>query len=72
MPQDEDQAYRPYPGTHGTPWCNLQQLLKHLGVCPIIHVKEILGHERLDTTCRYYLGIDKELAKRAHKEYLNF
>jgi len=39
--------------------------------CPIIHVKEILGHERLDTTCRYYLGIDKELAKRAHREYLH-
>jgi len=39
--------------------------------CPIIHVKEILGHERLDTTCRYYLGIDKELAKRAHREYLS-
>jgi len=39
--------------------------------CPIIHVKEILGHERLDTTCRYYLGIDKELAKRAHGQYMN-
>jgi integrase/recombinase XerD len=38
--------------------------------CPIVHVKEILGHERLDTTCRYYLGVDKELAKRAHKEFL--
>lgn len=40
--------------------------------CPIIHVKEILGHERLDTTCKYYLGVDKELAKKAHREYLNF
>ncbi len=39
--------------------------------CPIVHVKEILGHERLDTTCRYYLGVDKELAKRAHREYLD-
>jgi integrase/recombinase XerD len=40
--------------------------------CPIIHVKEILGHERLDTTCKYYLGVDKALAKKAHREYLNF
>lgn len=39
--------------------------------CPLVHVKEILGHERLDTTCRYYLGVDKELAKKAHREYLN-
>jgi site-specific recombinase XerD len=40
--------------------------------CPIVHVKEILGHERLDTTCKYYLGVDKEKAKAAHKQYLNF
>jgi len=40
--------------------------------CPIVHVKEILGHERLDTTCRYYLGVDKEQAKKAHKQYLDF
>lgn len=40
--------------------------------CPIVHVKEILGHERLDTTCKYYLGIDRERAKRAHKKYLDF
>ncbi len=39
--------------------------------CPIVHVKEILGHERLDTTCKYYLGIDKELAKKAHGQYLD-
>jgi site-specific recombinase XerD len=39
--------------------------------CPIVHVKEILGHERLDTTCRYYLGVDKELAKKAHGQYLD-
>lgn len=38
--------------------------------CPIVHVKEILGHERLDTTCKYYLGVDKELAKKAHSQYL--
>lgn len=40
--------------------------------CPIIHVKEILGHEKLDTTCKYYLGVDKEKAKKAHKEFLDF
>jgi len=40
--------------------------------CPITHVKEILGHERLDTTCKYYLGVDKEQARKAHKQYLNF
>ncbi len=39
--------------------------------CPIVHVKEILGHERLDTTCKYYLGVDKELAKKAHRQYLD-
>ena len=40
--------------------------------CPIVHVKEILGHERLDTTCKYYLGVDKEQAKKAHGQYLDF
>ena len=40
--------------------------------CPIVHVKEILGHERLDTTCKYYLGVDKQAAKKAHKQYLDF
>ena len=39
--------------------------------CPIVHVKEILGHERLDTTCKYYLGVDKALAKKAHRQYLD-
>jgi hypothetical protein len=48
----------------------------HLGFfnrcdCPIVHVKEIVGHERLDTTCKYYLGVDKELAKKAHGQYLH-
>ncbi len=40
--------------------------------CPIVHVKEILGHEKLDTTCKYYLGVDKEKAKKAHAQYLDF
>ncbi len=40
--------------------------------CPISHVKEILGHERLETTCKYYLGVDKRKAKEAHHQYLSF
>ncbi len=38
--------------------------------CPVGHIKEILGHERLETTCRYYLGLDKRAAKAAHHQYL--
>jgi integrase/recombinase XerD len=38
--------------------------------CPIGHIKEILGHERLETTCRYYLGLDHRAAKQAHSTYL--
>src|SRR6266851_494517 len=38
--------------------------------CPIGHIKEILGHENLMTTCRYYLGIlDKVETKRAHARF---
>jgi site-specific recombinase XerD len=38
--------------------------------CPIGHIKEILGHSRLETTCRYYLGLDQRAAKAAHLKYL--
>jgi site-specific recombinase XerD len=38
--------------------------------CPVGHIKEILGHERLETTCRYYLGLDRRAAKAAHEKYL--
>ncbi len=38
--------------------------------CPISHVKEILGHDRLETTCKYYLGVDKAKAKEAHRAFL--
>jgi site-specific recombinase XerD len=38
--------------------------------CPVGHIKEILGHERLETTCRYYLGLDRRAAKQAHEKYL--
>jgi integrase len=40
--------------------------------CPIGHIKEILGHERLETTCRYYLGLDHRAAKAAHQKYLRY
>ncbi len=38
--------------------------------CPVGHIKEILGHSRLETTCRYYLGLDRRAAKEAHRKYL--
>lgn len=40
--------------------------------CPIGHIKELLGHEWLDTTCRYYLGLDKRAAKEAHQKFLRY
>lgn len=40
--------------------------------CPISHVKEILGHERLQTTCTYYLGADKRAAKEAYLRCLRY
>jgi integrase/recombinase XerD len=40
--------------------------------CPIGHIKEILGHERLETTCRYYLGLDQAAAKSAHQRFLHY
>ena len=40
--------------------------------CPIGHIKDILGHARLQTTCRYYLGRDQRAAKDAHRKYLAY
>ncbi len=40
--------------------------------CPIGHIREILGHEHLVTTCKFYLGCDKRAAKGAHGKYLNY
>ncbi len=40
--------------------------------CPIGHIKDILGHEYLMTTCKYYLGTDKRAAKKAHGKYLSY
>ncbi|MDP3963155.1 MAG: tyrosine-type recombinase/integrase [bacterium] len=41
--------------------------------CPIGFIKEILGHERLETTCRFYLGIlNKADTQKAHQLYSSF
>lgn len=40
--------------------------------CPIGHIKEILGHEHLITTCKFYLGADKRAAREAHHRYLDY
>jgi len=40
--------------------------------CPIGHIKELLGHEQLDTTCRYYLGLDRRAARAAHAQFLSY
>jgi integrase/recombinase XerD len=40
--------------------------------CPIGHIRALLGHERLDTTCRYYLGLDLREAKAAHEQFLKY
>lgn len=45
--------------------------LLHNG-CPIGYIKEILGHEDLMTTCKYYLGTDKRGVKKAHVQYLEY
>ena len=40
--------------------------------CPMGHIKQILGHDRLETTCRYYLGIlDDTDVQKAHHTYMN-
>src|SRR2546427_7616273 len=41
--------------------------------CPIGHIRALLGHEHLTTTCRYYLGIIAEAdVKAAHAKYLSY
>ena len=41
--------------------------------CPFTEIKTLLGHERLDTTIRYYVGLqDTERAKQAHLQYLHY
>jgi hypothetical protein len=38
--------------------------------CPVGYIKEIFGLERLETTCRYSLGLDHRAAKAAHQQFL--
>src|SRR5207244_715962 len=41
--------------------------------CPIGHIRTLLGHGHLQTTCRYYLGIISDAeAKEAHARYLAY
>lgn len=41
--------------------------------CPIGHIRTLLGHGHLQTTCRYYLGIISAAeAKAAHARYLAY
>jgi site-specific recombinase XerD len=41
--------------------------------CPIGHIKEILGHNNLETTCRFYLGqLTKAEVRRAFDAYMNY
>jgi integrase/recombinase XerD len=41
--------------------------------CPIGYIKELLGHEKLETTCRFYLGIlESADVKNAHRTYQDF
>ncbi len=39
--------------------------------CPVGHIKEILGHQNLETTCRFYLGqLTKAEVRRAFDAYM--
>jgi integrase/recombinase XerC len=41
--------------------------------CPIGHIKEILGHQNLETTCRFYLGqLTKAEVRRAFNTYMHY
>lgn len=41
--------------------------------CPIGHIRSLLGHEHLNTTCRYYLGvISNSEVKVSHSKYLSY
>lgn len=44
-----------------------------MNACPFTEIKNLLGHERLDTTIRYYVGItDQKRAKEAHSQFLRY
>lgn len=44
-----------------------------MNACPFTEIKNLLGHERLDTTIRFYVGLtDSKRAKEAHAQYLRY
>lgn len=58
-----------------TPHCLRHCFASHLAFnnCPFTEIKTLCGHERLDTTIRYYVGLtDKLKAKNAHEQYLHY
>lgn len=60
---------------HITPHSLRHCFASHLAFnnCPFTEIKTLLGHERLDTTIRYYVGLqDTEKAKQAHEQYLHY
>src|SRR5712691_3272447 len=41
--------------------------------CPVGHIKEILGHQNLETTCRFYLGqLTKVEVRKAFDAYMSY
>jgi integrase/recombinase XerC len=41
--------------------------------CPVGHIKEILGHQNLETTCRFYLGqLTRAEVRRAFDAYMHY
>jgi len=58
-----------------TPHCLRHCFGSHLAFnsCPFTEIKTLLGHERLDTTIKYYVGFqDKERVRQAHEQYLHY
>jgi site-specific recombinase XerD len=58
-----------------TPHCLRHCFGSHLAFnsCPFTEIKTLLGHERLDTTIKYYVGFqDKERVRQAHEQYLKY
>ena len=41
--------------------------------CPIGFIKEVLGHQKLETTCQFYLGVAKKAdVKKAFETYMTY
>lgn len=41
--------------------------------CPFSEIRTLMGHERIDTSIRYYVGLtDTEKAREAHAKYLKY